>query len=209
MWVMKVSLDAKKLFLGSLAIKHKVAVFGSPLSFSHDKNGLTLQVSGVLVGENKDKFLRDFRKSIRVSAVEDEGDFVVASYRTPALTRWLDNKHLVHSAHLSIDLEGKETLTIESFQKASLLFLLEILKSRYNARLLCIGQRESSSIPVLRSSIRLTGRQRYALELALKNGYYKQPRQVSVKGLSKIANLSFSTFQQHLRKAESKVLPSI
>jgi predicted DNA binding protein len=209
MWVMKLRMDAKTLFLGSLAIKHKVAIFGSPLSFSYKNKELYLQVCGVLVGSNKDAFLKDFEKDKRVVAVEVNKDLVVASYKTKGFVKWLDNDHFIHSAHLSIDFDGLETLTLESFQKSSLMLLFSILKKKYSAELICIEQKDSSVIPVLRSAVSLTSKQRLALELALSHGYYKFPRLISVLELSKIAGVSFSTFQQHLRKAESKVLPAI
>jgi predicted DNA binding protein len=46
-----------------------------------------------------------------------------------------------------------------------------------------------------------------AMELAIKNGYYHSPRNISVEQLAKLAKLSFSTFQVHLRKAEEKLIP--
>jgi len=211
MWIMKLSLDAKNLFFGRLALKHKIALFGSPLSFSHANHELLIQISGVIVGseQNKKKFIDYFKKSSRVTAFESNKDYIVASYKTSWFTKWLDNKHLIHSAHLSIDFDGTELLTIESFQKLSLIFLFEIFKIKYKAKLISLQKEKSSVIPVLRSSIDLTSEQRFALELALNKGYYKIPRKISVKELSKIARLSYSTFQQHLRKAESKILPSL
>src|SRR3989339_772370 len=48
-----------------------------------------------------------------------------------------------------------------------------------------------------------------SLEMAYEKGYYTYPRQISIKGLAKIAKLGISTFQEHLRKAELKMLPVI
>lgn len=206
---MKLSFKKDDLFFSSLARKHKVAVFGCPLSFAYNNNELILQVSGVVVGKNQNKFIKDLKKHPRTIALESHNDFVVASYKTKKIFSWLKNHHIVHSAHLSIDFDGKEVLIIESFQKIPLLFLLTFLKARYSASLISINQRETSTIPVLRGSIKLTTQQRFAFELALKEGYYQYPRKISVLSLSKKANLSFSTFQQHLRKAESKLLPTL
>ncbi len=119
MWVLNLSLESKKLFFGSLALKHKVALFGCPLSFTH----------------NKEAFLKDFKNHPRVLAVESDTDFIVASYKTSKVFSWLSHSHLVHAAHLSIGFDCKETLVVESFQKLPLLFLLAFMKTRYDASL--------------------------------------------------------------------------
>ena len=49
-------------------------------------------------------------------------------------------------------------------------------------------------------------KQRRALELALEFGYYNYPRNISVDNLSKKAKMPRTTFQEHLRKAESKLM---
>ena len=58
----------------------------------------------------------------------------------------------------------------------------------------------SGSIP------KLTNKQRFAVELAIEKGYYEYPRKISVQELAKISKSPRSTFQEHLRKAESKLM---
>jgi hypothetical protein len=53
----------------------------------------------------------------------------------------------------------------------------------------------------------LSPKQREAIELAYKNGYYKYPKQTDLDKLSKIMGVGKSTFQEHLKKAEGKLLP--
>jgi predicted DNA binding protein len=53
----------------------------------------------------------------------------------------------------------------------------------------------------------LTDKQKAAIKLAIEEGYYKIPREIDVKDLAKKSRLAFSTFQNHLRKAESKLIP--
>ena len=53
----------------------------------------------------------------------------------------------------------------------------------------------------------LSKSQKKALELAYEKGYYTYPRQISIKGLAKIAKLGISTFQEHLKRAEGKLIP--
>lgn len=52
----------------------------------------------------------------------------------------------------------------------------------------------------------LTDRQLAALQLALERGYYEQPRKTSLRELADQTTVARSTFEEHLRKAENKLL---
>ena len=55
----------------------------------------------------------------------------------------------------------------------------------------------------------LTKGQKRAIELATQRGYYNFPRKTELKHLAKEAGISLSTFREHLRKAEKKVMPDL
>jgi predicted DNA binding protein len=52
-------------------------------------------------------------------------------------------------------------------------------------------------------------KQKQAMNLAIKNGYYNYPRKTNLDNLAKIAKVSKQTFQENLRKAENKLIPSL
>ena len=52
----------------------------------------------------------------------------------------------------------------------------------------------------------VTDRQLAALQHALDNGYYEQPRQRSIEELAQETTVARATFEEHLRKAENKLL---
>ncbi len=52
----------------------------------------------------------------------------------------------------------------------------------------------------------ITDRQFAALQLALESGYYKQPRKTSLRDLADQRAVARSTYEEHLRKAENKLL---
>ncbi|MDY6765512.1 MAG: helix-turn-helix domain-containing protein [Halobacteria archaeon] len=52
----------------------------------------------------------------------------------------------------------------------------------------------------------LTDRQLEALRLALDNGYYQQPRECSASELAEHTTVARATFEEHLRKAENKLI---
>ena len=52
----------------------------------------------------------------------------------------------------------------------------------------------------------VTERQMAALRLALESGYYEQPRKTSLRDLADQTAVARSTYEEHLRKAENKLL---
>lgn len=60
--------------------------------------------------------------------------------------------------------------------------------------------------PVDRLFATMTDRQLAAIQLALENGYYEQPRACSVSELADQTTVARATFEEHLRKAENKLI---
>jgi predicted DNA binding protein len=74
-------------------------------------------------------------------------------------------------------------------------------------RLMYIKRKEVSDFFLVNVMPKMTSKQRKAIELAIKNGYYDYQRKVTLKTLSRIMRLSYATYQAHLRKAEQKLIP--
>jgi predicted DNA binding protein len=55
----------------------------------------------------------------------------------------------------------------------------------------------------------LTSKQAQALAFALENGYYAIPRRIKTEDMAKRLKLSRTTYEEHLRKAETKVLGAV
>ncbi|WP_217493341.1 helix-turn-helix domain-containing protein [Haladaptatus sp. W1] len=55
----------------------------------------------------------------------------------------------------------------------------------------------------------LSARQREIFDHARENGYYSWPREATSRGLAKDLDISKTTFLEHLRKAEAKILTQI
>ena len=54
---------------------------------------------------------------------------------------------------------------------------------------------------------KLSPKQKEAIELAVKNGYYEYPKKIDLEKLAKITNVKRQTFQENLRRAEKKIVP--
>jgi len=54
---------------------------------------------------------------------------------------------------------------------------------------------------------KLSNKQKEAIQLAVKEGYFDFPRKINLEGIAKRMKISKQTLQQHLRIAEKKLVP--
>lgn len=108
--------------------------------------------------------------------------------------------------------QGWEHYTVVAFDEGSVGNLLTDLENDRDIDLLtktALDERRiphSMLTPVDRLFDTLTDRQLAALRHALDAGYYEQPRQTSIRELADHTAVSRSTFEEHLRKAENKLV---
>ena len=55
----------------------------------------------------------------------------------------------------------------------------------------------------------LSEKQKIAMDLAIKSGYYDFPKKIRLVELAKEMRIAYSTFQAHLKKAEQKLIPYV
>jgi predicted DNA binding protein len=209
MWVARVVFDASKALLGSLAIENKVSLCGYPISFFKSKDQVLVYIVGLVFGEEDGKkgFVEGLRASDRSVNVENSGDFVVVEIKeSPDLAGMYEHK-ILHLEPALVREDGKEFWVIGSWEKSDLMDFVDLVEDKYNAKLLSINQKEMSNFSMISIHPDITEKQKQALGLAIKKGYYDYPRKTSIEELAKLSGLSFSTYHAHLRKAEQKMLP--
>lgn len=106
---------------------------------------------------------------------------------------------------------GTVEYTFATYSRTSLDALVRALSySGSNARILRWAQAPCEALTMRRyvttAAADLTARQLDVLVDAVERGYYDAPRTVEAKELAAELDLSVSTFQEHLRKAEKRVL---
>lgn len=209
MWTAKLTFDGKKALIGSRTLKHKINFFGFPLSYFYQKEYIEVHITGVLIGSEKAKreFIKDLEKSERLVNLELNEDFFVGTIKEPLIAKSVYNKNIIHLAPALIDENGNETINIASFNKQELSRAIATLERVYKAKIHYIKQRKVKNISIVKENPELTDKQKRALELAIKHGYYEYPRKIELEKLAKLAGISYSTYQAHLRKAEKKLLP--
>ena len=108
--------------------------------------------------------------------------------------------------------QGWEHYTVVGFDEDSIRELISDLRADRDIELLSKASISETQIPhsMLAPADQLfetiTDRQLAALQLALESGYYEQPRQTSLRELAEQTVVARSTYEEHLRKAENKLL---
>ncbi|WP_440008395.1 helix-turn-helix domain-containing protein [Halomicrococcus sp. SG-WS-1] len=112
----------------------------------------------------------------------------------------------------TIHRQGWEHYTVIAFDEADVRALIRNLESDRDIDVLSktaiTEQRIPHSMlaPVDQLFEEITERQLAALRLALESGYYEQPRKTSLRELADRTAVARSTYEEHLRKAENKLL---
>ncbi|MFC6872768.1 helix-turn-helix domain-containing protein [Halobellus marinus] len=112
----------------------------------------------------------------------------------------------------TIHRQGWEHYSVIAFDERDVRALLNDLEADRNVDVLsktAITEQEiphSMLAPVDQLFDDVTERQLAALRLALESGYYEQPRKTSLRDLAEQTAVARSTYEEHLRKAENKLL---
>lgn len=211
MWVLKLKLDSSKQFMGKLAIKHKVSMTGYPLSYYKDKNYLYVISAGFIFGEEKNKraTIREFKKSKETVRFEQEGNFMINITKQPLFTEPVYNPKIIRPNPVIINKTGYHIWDLASFNRKALEKVLDFSEKYLGAKVLKFREEKISNISFTSLLPELTDNQKKAMEIAINKGYYNYPKKIKMEELAKKMKISYSTYQAHLKKAESKILPHI
>lgn len=210
MWVAKISFDSEKIKIGKSSINTKVNFYLFPISWVYTKKYIRVNFAGSIEGEAKDKkeFIKSIRKTKGIFYLEESGDFLVGSAKEPLWSKPIYSQEIIFLEPALITQTGTETIVIGAFEKKHIDKFMRAMEKIRQIKIHYIQKKKINSISIIKTNPNLTEKQKRAMDLALKHGYYKSPRKISVKELAKIAEKSFSTFQVHLRKAEEKLMPN-
>lgn len=209
MWVAKVRLNGEKGSIGKRCKKFNVSISGYPVSTYEKSNSIYIYLVGLIFGDkkSKNKFVKDFNKGEKTQHLERKDDFVIGQIKEDTKLKAMYNHKLIHLKPIIINEKGINFWTIGSWDRRELLRFIQLVEKHYDGELISIEQENIKSFSILNIQPEVTKKQKRAMEIAIKQGYYEYPRKTSVQDLAKISKLSFSTFQAHLRKAEKKLIP--
>lgn len=215
MWVLKLKLMHKDCHIVPRCKKFNVISYAYPTS-SYTKNGKRLLTAIHFIqgeGKNKKRFFNDLKKDERIRKLEISGDIYsyevelekkgehVQLYFNPALSFV---KPVINSS------DGFEYWEIACFDKNILMKFVDDLKKHMDYfEILKFKNEKLKNIYFPNVLPSLSNKQKEVIEYAYKRGYYSYPKKVDLHQLAKELKISVPTLQEHIRKAEIKLLPFI
>lgn len=161
----------------------------------------------------KKRFIKDLKADKQITHVEVSGDLFTYEIN---LGKKGQHVMLYHTKRIFFvgpvinHYDGHEYWEVASWERKELeKFIKDLSAHMDTADIIYIKESPIKGIYFPHVMPNLTKNQQKALEIAYNNGYYFYPRKTNLKKLAKIAEIGVSTFQEHLRKAELKLLPAI
>ena len=209
MWIAKIKL-MHDCIIGNRCKKFNVIMQSLDLN-EEKKNGKVFTSSiHQLIGEEKNikKFINDLKKDIQTKYVEFNGQtlFLIETSKKKPVSQF--TKKMFFVKPVVIDMRGYEHWEIASHKKEELMTFIKKVKPFVDEfEIVSIKDTPLQSIYFPKVMPKLTILQKKALELAIMHGYYEAPKKTSLRKLAKKMGISLATYQKHLQKAESKIIP--
>lgn len=216
MWITKLKLKHVDCPIVNRCEKFNVIVLSYPSTW-YEKKGKKFATTTCYFQSNdekqKNKFIDDLKADRRISNLEVSGD--VFTYEIN-LGKEGEHVMLYHTKQIIFvkptvnHYDGHEYWEVASWKREELEEFIKSLKSHMDVcEILKMENSPLTDVYFPNVMPRLSKHQKTAIELAYGNGYYYYPRKITLERLAKIAKVGVSTFQEHLRKAELKLLPVI
>ncbi|MCX6750002.1 MAG: helix-turn-helix domain-containing protein [Candidatus Pacearchaeota archaeon] len=217
MWILKLKVKEEWNLYNKRTLKFKVRIHFYSHNYYVKNNKVYFVGSGIVIGDEKNKkaFFEDLKKDRQIEEIEINNDFFVSVYSEKETSERINALKTVYNSKIIfikpavVDEEGFEEWEVASFDRRD---LEEIIKQaeklkRGEFKLISFKEKKINNLMVESILPDLSEQQRKAFELALENDYYGYPRKVKLVDLAKKMNISVSTYQFHLAKAEAKLMP--
>ena len=214
MWHLKFKVKHKDCIFSPLAIKHKVHIEFYPLGHYLDKGFLFTPSIHIVKGDDKNvkTYLRDLKKNNRIVKIEiSKMIFCLTKEKTDKETyKAIYNPKILYITPGYNYPDGSEIWEVSSWDRKVLQKLIQTFeKSKFvdEFEILRFEDKKFDDVYIISLFPKLPKKQKEAIELAYQLGYYEYPKKINLDKLSQIAKVSKPTFQENLRKAESKLMP--
>ncbi len=216
MWITKLKLRHDDCPIVTRCQQFGVIVFSYPSTW-YVKKGLKYATTMCYFqshdANKKKQFLADLKADKRITHLEVSGD--VFSYEINLGKRG-EHVMLYHTKQIFFvkptvnHYDGHEYWEVASWEKKELQLFIASLKTHMSVcTIMKIEKSLLTDVHFPHVAPKLSASQKKAVELAYHNGYYSYPRNIKLEQLATLAKVGLSTFQEHLRKAELKLLPVI
>ena len=210
MWLAKFKIWHKNCLLRPKCIKHKITDLVYLINSWKEKNKFYYTELHILQGteENKKKFVKDLKKEKSIKKLEQKDNYIFTLNEEPLEKQYYTpvfDPKIIHVRPVAQRSDGYEDWEIASWDRDALMKITEV--PVFEVEIKSIKETKLSDIFFPHIFPKLSPKQKYAIELAVKNNYYGYPRRIDLEKLAKIAKVKRQTFQENLRRAEKKLIP--
>ena len=216
MWITKLKLKHEDCPIVKRCQKFNLIVFSYPSTWYTKKNKKFATTTCYFQSSDekqKKKFIDDLKSYRRISNLEVSGDvftYEINLGREGEHVMLYHTKEIIFVRPVVNHFDGHEYWEVASWKRAELeKFIKELKRHMDKCEILKLENSPLTDVYFPNVMPKLSKSQKEALEIAYRNGYYSYPRKITLEKLAKIAKIGTSTFQEHLRKAELKLLPVI
>jgi predicted DNA binding protein len=213
MWSLKYTVQNTDSIYTRLTSQFNIVDYLYPVDYYLKGNKIYIFGIHLLEGEEqeKKKFIDALKRNKKVTQCEVNGDHVLTLIaEEEEWYKQLFAAELYHPAPVIIA-KGKETWHVAAWNRSLLEKLIKTLEQWKEIfadfQLLSFNKTDLNEIYFPKIMPTLPDKQKKSFDLALKRGYYTWPRRVDLGDLAQEMGISASTYQEHLRKAEAKLLP--
>lgn len=177
------------------------------------ENGVNTFITlSTLSGRIRDinKFLIDLKKDKTILGFEHKGNtLLMKSTNQNMISQFYDNRIFFINPALNAT-DGHEEWLVGSWDNDVLRsFVHNVKRISDDFELKQLTNQKVDSVYFAKVGPQLSPQQKSVFEMAINHGYFDWPRRTNMRKLAERANISVSTFQEHLRKAEAKLIASI
>ncbi len=210
MWIARFKIWHKNCLLRPRCVKYRITDLVYLINSWKDKKKFYYTELHILQGteENKKKFIWDLKKEKSIKKLEKKGNYIFTLNEEPLEKQYYTpvfDPKIIQVRPVVQRSDGYEDWEIASWDREALMKITEV--PIFNVEIKSIKETKLSDIFFPHIFPKISTKQKEAIELAIKNGYYEYPKKINLDGLAKIAKVKRQTFQENLRKAERKLIP--
>jgi predicted DNA binding protein len=215
MWLAKVKVLDEDCVFATKNKKFNLQSYEQALTHFKKGKSYFFMSSHILVGglESKRKYLQALKKDKRVKKLDVNGDVTVEliekkSYDMDlSVYKYFYNPEVILTKPGFVDSDGWEYYEFASWNRTAVEKVVNAVKNKFNGELLKLKKAQKYDLYLPKILPQLSKKQKEAISVAVKEGYYDFPRKKELNELAHLNKISFSTFREHLRKAENKLIP--
>ena len=214
MWYLKFKLRHSDCILAPLVEKYNLSVEFYPLGHYVKGNHVYVSAIHTAKGMEEDikKYIRDLKKNERVVRIEVSKVIftLVRESLSKKTYQTVYNPKLIYVSPGHNTADGYESWEIACWERKPLEDLIKAMeeaKTTLYFEVLRFEEKELDDVYVMGLFPQLPKKQKEAMELAYVSGYYRFPKKTNLDKLAKMARVSKQTFQENLKKAESRLMP--